>query len=313
MVTPGEILKNKRRSLGKTIFEVSQETKILEKYIRQIESNQFELFDSPVFARGFIKIYSEYLSLDTEKILALFRRDNKELVDSKIKGQRKRSLLNMYEGNVVKTLIIIGTIILVFLFSIFLFIKLKNYQETPTIQILSPANGYQSNEKQITIEGLATKKSILNLNGNNIQNTNGTFKENINLNVGENNIVLKAQNNANSNKKSELVLKIYYEEPKIVNYQIPVIDKYFNVQLKVSKQPSWVKLVVDGKQKLAQIVDAGFNETYKFKTDLEVVTGRIDNTTVIIGGKTRLFKLDSKTGVATLVCSVENNEVNCSE
>ena len=75
MITAGEILKKKRESLGKSLNTASQETKIQKRFLVDIESNDYSEFDSAVFLTGFIKIYSQYLGLDTEKILALYRRD----------------------------------------------------------------------------------------------------------------------------------------------------------------------------------------------------------------------------------------------
>lgn len=76
MITAGEVLKNKRGSLGKSLDTVSSDTKIQRRFLEYIERNQYEKFDSDIFASGFIKIYSKYLGLDVEKVLAIYRRSN---------------------------------------------------------------------------------------------------------------------------------------------------------------------------------------------------------------------------------------------
>ena len=59
MVTAGEVIKSKRESLGKDLNTVCLDTKIQRRFLEYIENNQFEKFDSKVFASGFIKIYSK--------------------------------------------------------------------------------------------------------------------------------------------------------------------------------------------------------------------------------------------------------------
>ena len=93
MVTAGEVLKTKRESLGKTITQISQETKIQEKFLEYIENNEYENFDSDVFVSGFIKIYSDNLGLDTERVLALFRRGNGHIYKKIVRNKLKRSPL----------------------------------------------------------------------------------------------------------------------------------------------------------------------------------------------------------------------------
>ena len=76
MITAGEVLKNKREKLGKSLDIVSLDTKIQKRFLQYIENNQISYFDSEVFLTGFIKIYAKYLNLDVDKILALYRRSN---------------------------------------------------------------------------------------------------------------------------------------------------------------------------------------------------------------------------------------------
>ena len=42
MVTAGEVLKTKRESFGKTIQQISQETKIQERFLEYIEKDEYE-------------------------------------------------------------------------------------------------------------------------------------------------------------------------------------------------------------------------------------------------------------------------------
>jgi len=73
--TIGEKLQNKRKTLGLSIDEVANNTKIRKSYILAIENNDFSKFDSHVYAKGFIKNYANFLALDSRTLLAIYRRD----------------------------------------------------------------------------------------------------------------------------------------------------------------------------------------------------------------------------------------------
>lgn len=74
MLTPGKILKYYRIKKNFTLDDVSSATKIPLEQLGKVEADSFDNTDSEVFYKGFIKNYSDFLNLDTEKILAIFRR-----------------------------------------------------------------------------------------------------------------------------------------------------------------------------------------------------------------------------------------------
>ncbi len=74
MLTPGKVLKHYRERKGLSLSEVSESTKIPIEQLRLIEADNYGDKDSQVFYRGFVRNYSDFLSLDTDKILAIYRR-----------------------------------------------------------------------------------------------------------------------------------------------------------------------------------------------------------------------------------------------
>ena len=87
MVTVGEVLKNKREKLKISLDTASSETKIQKRFLQYIVKNEFFPFESEVFLTGFIKIYAQYLNLDVEKVLALYRRTNPIIEEKKKIGR----------------------------------------------------------------------------------------------------------------------------------------------------------------------------------------------------------------------------------
>jgi len=83
----GEMFKAAREEQGLTLDEVEQVLRIRRHLLEALENNKFEVFPSPVVARGLIRNYAQYLHLDP--IEALTRYDGNGIVP--IKGQRLTS------------------------------------------------------------------------------------------------------------------------------------------------------------------------------------------------------------------------------
>lgn len=67
--TVGEILLASREKTGRTLDDLSQETKIPKRTLNYIETDNFEAIPAKVYARGFLRAYAEALELDVEYIL----------------------------------------------------------------------------------------------------------------------------------------------------------------------------------------------------------------------------------------------------
>lgn len=82
----GQKLEEARNRKGISIREASESTKIRGDYLTAFESSNFELGIPDVYLRGFVKLYSRFLDLDSDAILADL---NLELGTSSRKVTRK--------------------------------------------------------------------------------------------------------------------------------------------------------------------------------------------------------------------------------
>jgi cytoskeleton protein RodZ len=74
--TIGEQLKQSRLEKKLTLKKASQATAIRAQLLEALEGDDFTSLPSPVQARGFLRIYAEYLGLDAEPLLAILRGEN---------------------------------------------------------------------------------------------------------------------------------------------------------------------------------------------------------------------------------------------
>ena len=158
MVTAGEVLKRKRESLGKSLDTISLDTKIQKRFLIYIEKNEFHRFESEVFLTGFIKIYSENLKLDTEKVLALYRRSNPQGLPKIKDNDAKKQKNTKAKINITKFLSpknIATILVTLFIVSVLAYIGIQIYkfQSPPELNILEPAS-----ESTIKVEKSNSKR-----------------------------------------------------------------------------------------------------------------------------------------------------------
>ena len=65
----GRLLKRSREEKNLSLDEASRATKIKKEFLLAIEEEKFENLPGPVFARGFIRSYAEYLMLEPQPLL----------------------------------------------------------------------------------------------------------------------------------------------------------------------------------------------------------------------------------------------------
>ena len=75
----GTLLVRSREARGLTLEDAERDTRISRRYLQALETEQFEAIPAPVYARGFLRSYSQYLGLDPQEMLALFPRDEDEI------------------------------------------------------------------------------------------------------------------------------------------------------------------------------------------------------------------------------------------
>ena len=124
----GEVLRERRESLGTSLEEIEAVTKIRLRYLKAIEEGQFHEIPGEVYVRGFLRKYAQCLGLDGEKIVEHYRQllgeDSSDMVPSGKAGDRTEILVvEEYRGRwrvfgilLFLLLLIAGGVIYYFLF-----------------------------------------------------------------------------------------------------------------------------------------------------------------------------------------------------
>ena len=272
MITAGEVLKNKRESLGKPLDQVSSDTKIQKRFLEYIEQDKFSYFDSEVFLTGFIKIYAKYLGLDINKILALYRRSNPSVQRELIKKEEKESKGKNIVGKKAlsfKTLdpkTLVTFILSTFLLLIIGYIGLQIYkfQTPPEITILEPLDGAEVDKESVTVKGEVDNNTVIEINDKAVEtNDDGSFEKEIELKEGSNLITVRAKKNKNNTLEAVETIHIkYIIKEKEENGEEE--EESNKLTLEITDSPAWIRLDLDNENKLSQVVEPSKSEKVFF-------------------------------------------------
>ena len=72
----GSLLTRAREARGLTLEDAERDTRISRRYLQALEAEQFEVIPAPVYARGFLRSYSQYLGIDPQEALGMFPRED---------------------------------------------------------------------------------------------------------------------------------------------------------------------------------------------------------------------------------------------
>lgn len=310
MITAGEVLKKKRNSIGRSLEVSSQETRIQKRFLSYIENNEFEKFDSEVFLTGFIKIYSQYLGLDTEKVLALYRRSVPRKKIKKNSG--KEPNISKLKKFILTPKALVTTLSVLFFLIVFGYIGLQIYkfQSPPALTINTPINESTTDQPTTTVQGVTQPGVVLEINGTIVNvDSSGNFSQEITLNEGINIITIKARKNANNILETTEVRKVTYTKPTEQQTTEPTV-KTFQLRVEVSGASSWIKLDVDGSNKVAKVVEPSTME-YPLTSEFYIITGRAANTKVFVNDDLIDWRTNNSTGVAEITCNISNQSLMC--
>jgi len=209
MRTVGEILSEKRRSLGLSLEEIGKETKIRPKYLEAIEKNNFSSFGQSTTVKGFIRNYAQVLGLSPENTLAVFRRDFAENEKGQIIPQGVVEPLDEQQFYWTPKLTFIAIVVLLLGgFVFFFFRQYTRFNSPPFLEISSPADEQIFKEK-IVVSGKTDKDASVRIEGTLITVAEGgSFKEEIVLPRGENILTIEASNRRGRKRTVNVKVKV---------------------------------------------------------------------------------------------------------
>lgn len=194
MRTVGEILKEEREKRFFTLDEVEKATKIRKELLEALEQGQHQKLPPATFIQGFIKNYGKFLGLNTEKLLAIFRREFSE-------GKNPPRILESFSNpldkkrfKITPTRVLVSVVLaLIITFFVYLWFQYRFLVGPPFLEVTEPVDQFSTSSEEILISGRADPEAKLSINNQEIQvDQNGKFSQQIKLADNVNTILISA-------------------------------------------------------------------------------------------------------------------------
>lgn len=196
MRTVGQTLKEEREKRFYSLEEVEKATKIRKELLSALESDNFEKLPPPTFIQGFIKNYAQFLKIDSENLLAIFRR---EFSDVKNPPRILESFSNPMSNkrfSLTPTKVISGVVVtLILVFFAYLWFEYRFLTSAPFLEVDSPPDKITVTNSTIKITGKTDPEDRVTINDQEINvSPNGGFSQEIELDGNSNTITVTATN-----------------------------------------------------------------------------------------------------------------------
>lgn len=210
MKTAGKILKESRVEKQIRLDQVAKETKIRKKYLIALEKDDYQSLPSVTTTKGFIRNYAQYLGLNSEKMVAVFKRDCQRIQEQKQVFPFREDLNKQFKWSPRKSLFLI---IILFVFSLLTYFGYQYHGllGKPNLEVYSPIDNQQFSENQIIVKGKIAADNSVSVNGNLTQvSDQGEFSYRLLLSSGENEIIIEVANRLG--RKNKQVRTVYYNK-----------------------------------------------------------------------------------------------------
>lgn len=192
------ILESARLDRELDFLEISKKTKIPLKYLIAFENENIKDFPGEPYCSLMVKDYADFLGLNGEELLCLFRRDYDRRPENSTRRRFWFSLTPQFAFSAF--IFLLGLI-----FTLYLVSEYLKFNRPPQLKVNWPENFTQNS---VEISGTTDPESTVKINNSLvIVDINGNFRKNIEISTSEAKVVVEAKSPAGVVSTDEKVLK----------------------------------------------------------------------------------------------------------
>lgn len=206
----GDILKKRRIEKNLTLEDIERRTKIRKKFLQAIENDDYSLFSSSTYLRGFIKNYSDFLNLPTQEILAIFRRefDENEQVGIIPKGLSEPLQVPLTRLTPTK-ISFIAAVTLLILFFVYLIKGYISVTGVPELVVMTPKAGEKVIIEKVLVEGKTDPNARITINNQEVLvNQDGNFSKEVTIGKNTTSLTIVAENKEGKKAIIERIIEV---------------------------------------------------------------------------------------------------------
>ena len=205
MKTTGEIFFSQRHLKKLSLVKIARDLRIKKEYLEALEAGDWQNLPEPPFVRGFIKSYAQYLGLDANHTLAIFRREFDERKYPRKSAYERQKRLMFTPNKFVNLVLIIA----VMTFIIYLAIGYTSLLSSPKLEVFAPPNDLTISVPYVVVSGQVEKGATVAIEGQIVPvDENGNFSYQLALVEGQNIIEIIASKRLSPKSKITKVVRL---------------------------------------------------------------------------------------------------------
>jgi len=252
-----------------------------------LEENNYTSLPPDPYAYGIVKRCAEFLELDQQKVLALYKRQKG--INKHVKKQKTypmpRPLSNPRIIVTPKTYLIILIIFVFLSVSVYIAYQFHHFAAPPKLIINYPPDNITVETSSITIEGKTDAHADLSINQQHISvENNGNFRSVVNLQNGVNSIKITTKNRIN--KEKSVVRKILAKLPKTTaKNEKSTVRAPLELLIQINPNSAWLYIETDNKQTYQGIMLPGANQVFQANEYISITTRNGGSVEITFNGK----------------------------
>ena len=205
MRTVGQALKEEREKRLYTLEEIEKATKIRKELLQALEDGDYQKLPPATFVQGFIKNYGKFLGLNSEKLLAVYRREfsdykNPPRIMESFKNPMDKKRFRITPTKVIST--VVSALIIIFI--AYLWIEYRFLVGSPYLEVKQPSDKFVTTVETVKVEGRSDPEASVAVNNQQVESDiSGNFTQLINLTESSNIITVTATNKSGKITKVE--------------------------------------------------------------------------------------------------------------
>lgn len=217
----GEQLRAQRERKGITLEQAAGDTRIREKFLKALEDGDYRSLPGPVYTRGFLRNYAEYLDLETDELVMQYHHESGRPAEPMQTRTFKPYRPIARRSLVFRPVIFLPVIVLagVGLFGGYIYYQLTTFATLPRLEISDPARDGLSASAELAVRGVTVPDGRITVNvfpgpdvfGDIRPASDGSFSTTVALKPGSNHVVIEVLDAAGKTNRVS----------RIIQYQAP--------------------------------------------------------------------------------------------
>lgn len=210
MRTVGQLLKETREANLYTLDDVEKHTKIRKEILIFLEDDNYEKLPPLTFIQGFVKNYGKFLGIDSNKLMAILRRDFESKKHPPVVLESFSKPLTRNRIFITPSRLIGIAIAVIFIgFFTYLWFEYRQFVGAPKLEVNSPIQGQTVEMTSVLVAGSTDPETHIAVNEQEVGvDSSGNFKEEVKLSSSVSTITIVATSKFGQSTKVERTVYI---------------------------------------------------------------------------------------------------------